>query len=646
MVNCSSCKQPADHFCRCDGSPLCDTDCHQHQGSEHQLFPITAYDRKDLPDYLDRVQLRIDALQGKRGELESFISLVDTCISEFLETISKFETLVQDYKAAHVQKLNELKSSLEAQIAAAVSEAKATLCEDTPQLQHPLTELLREAAMRPVFSYQLRFSEVKRELDRLITYTLSLQPKVEDLVINKGTFVAHIMGSYLTKYQRCELLGEGSYGKVYSVKMKSDPTLVRAVKEVQKATGVETSEQRAALLQEVELLAAVDHPNVMRVYEVFEDDFKFAIVSELITGGELFDFLCSMDVLSEKCAATVISQILGALAHLHEMKIVHRDLKPENIMLETAVEGTKDVHLKLIDFGLSAVLPHNHRLHEITGTLQYMSPEVFSGQYDSKCDIWSAGVILYCMLIGELPFDGETEDQISVSILMNCPNYEHEQWTELSEEALNFVQRLLVSNPANRPTALEALQDPWILQFQQNAENVPIFNLSKLKKYRCDMKLQQAISKFATAQLLSKEETEQARDIFNSFDTNHDGWLSREELIVAMSRKVAAEEAKVEVNQLMSQLDSDGSGRIDYSEFISAWISQEKQLHEDVLDRAFSQIDTDHSGKISVAELEGILGKQGKAQRKVWADMLAQADRNKDGVIDFDEFKKLMIETL
>ena len=651
MVKCGSCRLEAEQFCRCTNVPLCLTHLQQHQAepsSDHQFLPIGAYERRDSPDFLDGVQRRLEALEEKRTELQGFLGEVEVCISKFTEAVTKLEGQLATYKSEQVQKLQQVKADLSSQIEAAVTEAKATLCSEAPQLQYPLTAILRGAPSLKVFSYQLHLPEVSRSLDSLLSFTMHTEPsKPEDLVISPGLFVASQTCSYLTKYERSVLLGEGSFGKVYKAHMKGAPTVFRAVKEVQKSSGIVSAEQRTALIQEVDLLAQVDHPHVMKVYELFEDDFKFAIVSELITGGELFDFLCSMDLLSEASAAKAIGQILGALSYLHAKHIVHRDLKPENIMLEKTPQHISDISLKLIDFGLSAVLPHNRRLHEVTGTLQYMAPEVFSGHYDDKCDVWSVGVILYLMLIGELPFDGDSEDQVTVSILMNSPNYEHEQWSALSPEVLAFVKRLLVSNPAMRPSVAEALNDPWLLKFQQEDSNVAVnLDLGNLKKYRCDLKLKQGITQFVTAQLLSKEETAQASDIFNSFDANHDGWLSREELIVALSRKEAVAEAEVEVEQLMARVDLDKSGKIDYSEFISAWMAQEKKLNTDVLDRAFSSIDSDHSGKISVEELEALLGRKGKASKGLWTDLLKQADHNGDGVIDLEEFRKLMVDTL
>jgi len=649
MVKCSNCGTNADLFCTCAGAPLCPAHSKEHEGqsSDHRLFPIEAYEHRDSPDYLDGVQRRLELLAEKREELKGFLGEIDTCTSKFAETISDLERRIAEYKAEQIQKLTEAKSSLSAQIDAAIAEAKANICMETPLLQYPLTYILRGSPSLQVFSYRLNLADILHTLDHLLAYTVRTEPcKAEDLVISPGLFVVNKACSYMTKYERSKLLGEGSFGKVYEAHVKGAPTVKRAVKEVQKSSGVETEEQRLALIQEVDLLAQVDHPHVMKVYELFEDDFKFAIVSELITGGELFDFLCSMEVLTEAGAAEAIGQLLGALVYLHEKQIVHRDLKPENIMLDQTPNHISEISLKLIDFGLSAVLPHNHRLHEVTGTLQYMAPEVFSGQYDNKCDVWSVGVILYLMLIGELPFDGDHEDQVTVSVLMNSPNYEHEQWSVLSPEALQFVQRLLVSNPANRPTASEALEDPWVRKFRQVATSEATLKLGNLKKYRCDLKLKQAITQFVTAQLLSKEEISQARDIFNSFDANHDGWLSREELVAALARKEALEEAEIEVNQLMARVDLDGSGKIDYSEFISAWMAQEKQLNTSVLDRAFENIDSDHSGKISVGELEALLGRKGKTSKDLWTDLLKQADTNGDGVIDLEEFRKLMVDRL
>mmetsp|Transcript_1464 Transcript_1464/g.1453 ORF Transcript_1464/g.1453 Transcript_1464/m.1453 type:complete len:179 (-) Transcript_1464:695-1231(-) len=173
------------------------------------------------------------------------------------------------------------------------------------------------------------------------------------------------------------------------------------------------------MLLEVELLKEMDHPNILKVFEVIESDLCYYIVSELLTGGELFDKVLKDMRFSEKIAAKYIHDIVTAINYCHQKNIVHRDLKPENLLL---VNNNPNAPLKVIDFGISQKLSPGSKLTTAIGTLYYMAPEVFSGTYDEKCDIWSSGVILYLMICGRPPFVGNTEVEVLKKIRAGQPD--------------------------------------------------------------------------------------------------------------------------------------------------------------------------------------------------------------------------------
>ena len=154
-----------------------------------------------------------------------------------------------------------------------------------------------------------------------------------------------------------------------------------------------------------------DHPNIIKLYETFEDKKNLYFIMEECSGGELFQRLAmnAMEnkLYTEKVAASLMKQILEAVNYLHFHGVSHRDLKPENILLSSMDENSQ---LKLIDFGLSQVLKTMEDIMKgEVGTLYYMAPEVILGNYDEKCDVWSCGVILYIMLSGNPPFFSKNE---------------------------------------------------------------------------------------------------------------------------------------------------------------------------------------------------------------------------------------------
>lgn len=162
-------------------------------------------------------------------------------------------------------------------------------------------------------------------------------------------------------------------------------------------------------MNEINILKKIDHPNIMRIIEYYISQRHIYIVSEYLTGGELFDRIVSQQHFTEYMAAVYIKQILSAVSYLHQHKIIHRDLKPENIVFETKDPNSQ---LKIIDFGTCRKLVETEKLHSRLGTAYYIAPEVLNGEYDQKCDIWSCGVILYIFLFGIPPFNAKTDEEI------------------------------------------------------------------------------------------------------------------------------------------------------------------------------------------------------------------------------------------
>jgi calcium-dependent protein kinase len=157
----------------------------------------------------------------------------------------------------------------------------------------------------------------------------------------------------------------------------------------------------------------IDHPNVIKLYEVFEDSRYIYLIMEECSGGELFERILKRitekNPYCEKDAAMIFRQIMSAVCHCHSSKICHRDLKPENLLFLNSSNDS----LKVIDFGLSRIFDEkNHQMNTKVGTAYYVSPEILQGNYDEKCDIWSSGVILFILLSGEPPFFGENDNEI------------------------------------------------------------------------------------------------------------------------------------------------------------------------------------------------------------------------------------------
>lgn len=178
---------------------------------------------------------------------------------------------------------------------------------------------------------------------------------------------------------------------------------------------------------------------------------------EYIDGGELFEKIAKQEnqVFSEKMAAKFMQKLFSSLNHMHAQGVVHRDIKPENIML------TKSDELKLIDFGLSKRQEGNKKLRTIAGTPYYMAPEVLDGRYDSKCDTWSLGVLLYVFMSGYLPFQGENRNEVFIKIQNADYHFNHNEFKICSDLVIDLIKKLLVVDPKKRLSASDALKHQW-----------------------------------------------------------------------------------------------------------------------------------------------------------------------------------------
>lgn len=173
--------------------------------------------------------------------------------------------------------------------------------------------------------------------------------------------------------------------------------------------------EKCKFLNEVNILKSLDHPNVVKLYEFYEENKKFHIVTELCEGGQLFDYIISHWHLSEDITVNIVQQILQAVAYCHDRNVIHRDLKPENLLLEK--RNTDNLCVKVADFG-TGIFSDPTKVHKSrVGSALYIAPEVITYEYDSKCDIWSTGIILYILLCGKPPFQGKTEEELMQQIM-------------------------------------------------------------------------------------------------------------------------------------------------------------------------------------------------------------------------------------
>mmetsp|Transcript_29532 Transcript_29532/g.87641 ORF Transcript_29532/g.87641 Transcript_29532/m.87641 type:complete len:537 (+) Transcript_29532:233-1843(+) len=434
-------------------------------------------------------------------------------------------------------------------------------------------------------------------------------------------------------------VGEGCFGSVALADSQLHGCRV-AVKCVKPDAGRE--------VREVELMRTIQHPNVVPLLDCFEaigqdGQRSLHIVMEYLPKN-----------LHERIAGRPTGpsdlrvfgfQMLRALAHLDGMSICHRDLKPENFLFMTK-ESIEKNFLKIIDFGLSCKYEVGQVLTTKAGTPYYVAPQVLAGKYDQLSDLWSCGVIMYVMLCGYPPFFGESDAEVLSKVRLGNFSFNAADWKNVSEDAKNLIRMLLKMNPRDRYTAEQSLNHEWIKNTAPKAANVSLQNSSmvdNLRSFRSQNKLKKAALHIIAGQL-NEDQIKQLRDVFMALDENGDGLLTSNEMKEGL-QKAGLKEIPPDLQQIMEDVDADGSGVIDYTEFLAATLDRRMYVQEDVCWAAFRVFDRNGDGQISEEELKAVLNDgdvESVAGAKAIAEMMKKVDKDGDNMISFEEFMEMM----
>ena len=459
---------------------------------------------------------------------------------------------------------------------------------------------------------------------------------MNDLKFDKSTFVCYKTTKLTNEYKLGKTLGEGAFGQVRKV-IHMATNQERAIKILKKR-----QQDERKLFLEVSILSKLTHPNIMEIYEFYDDKANFYIVSELCKGGELFDKITEKGTFSEKEACPIMCQLVSAICYCHSNNIVHRDIKPENIMLDNK-DGNPIV--KLIDWGGARYFSKSKKMSTIKGTPYYIAPEVIKEVYDEKCDIWSLGVIFYVLLCGYPPFNGDTDTEIMANVQKGTFQFPKEEWDKISDEAKDLIKKMLTFDPAKRISALEVLKHPWFLKFNEDQENNKEFAktaFENMKRFKRNKKFEHATIGFIINQLIAKEDRSDLLKQFLAWDKNKDGVLNKQEIKESYKAVYGNIDDDV-IDNMIASVDSDGNGVIDYNEFLNCTMNRDKILSSKNLEYAFNAFDIDKNGSISIEEIMSIFKKtSNNVDKKIFEKMMKEVDKNGDGKIEFKEFDQIM----
>ncbi|XP_057208215.1 MAP/microtubule affinity-regulating kinase 3 isoform X4 [Triplophysa rosa] len=256
---------------------------------------------------------------------------------------------------------------------------------------------------------------------------------------------------HVGNYRLLKTIGKGNFAKVKLARHILTGREV-AIKIIDKTQLNPTSLQK--LFREVRIMKILNHPNIVKLFEVIETEKTLYLIMEYASGGEVFDYLVAHGRMKEKEARAKFRQIVSAVQYCHQKRIVHRDLKAENLLLDA------DMNIKIADFGFSNEFTIGNKLDTFCGSPPYAAPELFQGKkYDGpEVDVWSLGVILYTLVSGSLPFDGQNLKELRERVLRGkyrIPFY-------MSTDCENLLKRFLVLNPVKRGTLEQIMKDRWI----------------------------------------------------------------------------------------------------------------------------------------------------------------------------------------
>ena len=457
---------------------------------------------------------------------------------------------------------------------------------------------------------------------------------------SKDNFIALGSRGLRDIYDCTKKLGKGGYGKVFQVKNKSTNKLY-ACKKLSKLN----IKNAKKFQNEIEVLMKMDHPNIVKLYEVFESDNSLYLIMEECYGGELFDRILhrinTNNMYTEREACLLMKQIIGAIEYCHNNGIAHRDLKPENLLY--LKEGSEeDNPLKIADFGLSQSINLKKMLTSKVGTSYYVPPEILAGNYTEKCDIWSAGIILYILLSGEPPFNGPNDETIFARIKTYKYEFPEQKWSKISVEAKDLLTKMLIQED-KRLSASQVLQHPWFDIIKNEKITFEKLNFGKdnfFKEYKDSNQLKKIVLLYIASKL-EENEIFDLKNLFKAFDKDENGQIDYKEFEQGLMELNSEELNKDEIRQFFNDIDADNNGKIDYTEFIAATLQKQIFLKKETLFEAFSALDSDRDCKITKEELMKILRLQPK-EDKFAIKLIELADKNGDGVIDYKEFLQMM----
>ena len=526
---------------------------------------------------------------------------------------------------------------------------------------------------------------------------------VIDIKISTKNFIVQRTKNVFDVYDKVKFLGQGAFGSVFKVVRKNSGTreIVRALKEISKESMNVSSENEEEIRNEVEVLKKIDHPNIMKIFEFFEDDKNIYLINEYCGGGVVSGINDRYGLFPEFFLKYVMYQVFLAISFLHSNKVVHGDIKRENIAFlysgnlkqkdefdkfynnlfkdkeiqeeladapgignlsekaQSIINEICNYEVKILDFGsarMKAKGKQNEKIIGITGTVYYCSPEVVKNKYDYECDEWACGVMMYILLTGFPPFDGNDENEVFEKILDKELNLNVSQLKNVSDSCKDLIKKLLEKKAKKRIKAENALKHEFFTsginvgnllkgKFKENSEYLKkMFNNETVKlRGKKSSKFRDVVIAYIALNFSDKNEEKKAKQVFNEISGGNRHYLITKETFVSRMEKIFQGLNKIEIEELFDELDENETGNIEYEELIRALTDKEKLLTDKNMREAFNFFDKDNSGSITWNEIAEIVYPEGKIPKNIIKEFLNEIGENDENMrIDYFEFKKIL----
>ena len=496
-------------------------------------------------------------------------------------------------------------------------------------------------------SYDKDIIKSEKFIPLLINY------KKSEIILYPSMFIPYYKNSNpFDYYDNLEDINYGSTGRIIKVLNKKTKKIY-ALKSIDLENEYYTINDA---YKEVLIMKKLDHPNIIKLYEYYIIEKKtFNIIIEYIKDGELFEKLSKKNHFKEDETFKIMNQLFSSIKFLHDNGIIHRDIKPENIMLM----DEKNLNIKLIDFCSCEIINNNKAKRKI-GTPSYISPEILNGfEYDYKCDIWSLGILMYFLLSGSTPFNGNNQNEIYYKIKHENFNFDSINFNNVSNEAKNLIKSMLVKDQDKRININQVLDSDWVKKYYIKKDIQNNFIVSedfdknvafKLKNFNVNNKIQLAYLCYLFHSKIDfdNEDIKKLLKIFYSIDSNNDCRLSQND-IDNFLKKYYPDENNLISNKLFSIFNDTNNinKEISFEIFGLLNMNISDYINSENIQKVFKFFDIDKIGKISINSIKKIFDPYDEINdENIWNKLFENINISNDNPLSFSIFSNYVNQLL